>query len=273
MKKILLVSSAFVILLITQSLMIMKKDGAAPGYTGSPGDSFKNCTACHGGTAYNVDNWISSDIPADGYVPGATYTIIATNKESGATRFGFEVSPQDSVGNLMGEILITDHLRTKLVGGTKYITYTENGVEGVDSLSWSFKWVAPKSTEDIVFYGGFNSNFNGHKGGDQTFLSTLKVKRNLSLDIHGVSAIQAVKIFPNPTFDYVQVNFEVQNSCHVVVDVIDVNGKQVSVLMDDAVDGGTFDKRFDIRNLASGNYIVQINADGKVLTQRISVAR
>jgi hypothetical protein len=82
MKKVLLISSAFVILLITQSL-IMKKDGAAPGYTGSPGDSLKNCTACHGGTAIKINNWITSDIPADGYVPGKTYIIraITRNRE------------------------------------------------------------------------------------------------------------------------------------------------------------------------------------------------
>ncbi len=273
MKKILLISSAFAVLFVSQSLMIMKKDGAAPGYTGSPGDSFKNCTACHGGTAVPVNDWITSDIPTDGYVPGMTYTVTATNKEADATRFGFEVSPQDSIGTLMGDMLITDNVRTKLVGGTKYITYTENGVEGVGSLSWSFKWIAPQSTQDVTFYGGFNSNFNGHKDGDKTYLSTLKVKRNKSTGISEISKIQAVKIYPNPTCDYILVNFEVQTACNIVVDIINVNGKQVSLLMDNMVNIGAFNKQFDIGTLAEGNYIVRINANGIVSTQRINIVR
>jgi hypothetical protein len=273
MKKILFVSSAFGILLISQSLMIMKKDGAAPGYTGSPGDSLKNCTACHGGVAVTVEDWITSDIPADGYVPGMTYTITATNKEFGATRFGFEISPQDTIGNLMGSMAITDNVRTKLVGGTKYITYTENGVEGVDSLSWSFKWTAPKSIEDVTFYGGFNSNFDGHKGGDQTFLSTLTVKRNKALDIPEVSNLKAVKIYPNPTYDYIIVNLNVRTACNIVVDITDMNGKQVSLLMNNKVNSGTFNQQFEINTLAKGNYLVRINANGKVSAQRLSINR
>ncbi len=271
MKKLLWILSSFAVLLIFQSA-IMKKDGAAPGYTGSPGDSFKNCTACHGGTAINVDNWITSDIPSDGFVPGVTYTIRAINREAGATRFGFEISPQDSIGNLLGTMALIDAVKTKFVGNEKYITYTENGVEGVDSLSWTFKWTAPQANE-VVFYGGFNSNFDGHKGGDQTFLSTLKVKRNGFSGINNISKIQAVKIYPNPTCDYVQINFEVQSAGNVVLDIIDMNGKRVSLLMDALVNSGTFNQKFNINNLAEGNYIVRINANGKASTQRISIRR
>lgn len=273
MKKILLVSSAFGIMLISQSLMIMKKDGAAPGYTGSPGDSLKNCTACHGGTAVPVNDWITSDIPTDGYVPGMAYTITATNKEEGATRFGFEVSPQDSIGTLMGDMIITDNIRTKLVGGTKYITYTENGVEGIGALSWSFKWIAPQSNENVTFYGGFNSNFNGHKDGDKTYLSTLTVKRNKALKIEEMTDIQEVKVYPNPTYDYVLINLEVNTACKIVVDIIDMNGKQVSLLMDNIVNSGKFNKQFDISTLADGHYLVRINANGKQSTKRINIVR
>lgn len=273
MKKLLFVSSIFAIFIFTQSMMIMKKDGAAPGYTGSPGDSFKNCTACHGGIAVEVDDWITSDIPAEGYVPGMTYTITATNKEAGATRFGFEISPQDTLGNLMGSMIITDAVRTKFVGGSKYITYTENGVVGVNSLSWSFKWVAPKSEEDVTFYGGFNSNFDGHKGGDQTFLSKLTVKRNKALSININKTLDRVKIYPNPTFDYVIVNFDVETAGKVNIDVVDVSGKVVLKLMEGASGIGNFNKQFDISNLANGNYLVRIDADGKQSTQKISINR
>ncbi len=89
-KAILLVLLAFtgVIALESFVLRVARKDGTDPGYTGSPGDSLKNCTACHGGIAFPVDGWITSNIPSSGYVPGTTYTITAKNREFGATRFG-----------------------------------------------------------------------------------------------------------------------------------------------------------------------------------------
>jgi hypothetical protein len=60
-------------------ILAKQQDGSNPGFTGSPGDSLKNCTACHGGTAITQPNWIKSSIPAEGFEPGVKYTIRAVN--------------------------------------------------------------------------------------------------------------------------------------------------------------------------------------------------
>ena len=73
--------------------------GAPPGYTNSPGDG-KNCTHCMGGTAVPVADWITSDIPLSGYVPGITYNIMVTATGTGYK--GFELSPQSQDGYLLG---------------------------------------------------------------------------------------------------------------------------------------------------------------------------
>jgi hypothetical protein len=169
-------------------------------------------------------------------------------------------------------MLITDAIRTKFVGGTKYITYTENGVTGVDSLSWSFEWIAPEAKE-VVFYGGFNSNFDGHKGGDQTFLSTLKVKRNASTGINETPEKQTVRIYPNPTYDYVLLDFEVKVTGDVLAEIIDMNGKQISLLMDGELNSGKFQKKFDISLLADGQYLVRVNVNGTISSQKIQISR
>ncbi len=41
-------------------ILAKQQDGSNPGFTGSPGDSLRNCTACHGGTAITQANWIKS---------------------------------------------------------------------------------------------------------------------------------------------------------------------------------------------------------------------
>ncbi|MGV3597413.1 MAG: choice-of-anchor V domain-containing protein [Bacteroidota bacterium] len=253
---------------------VKRKDGTEPGYTGSPGDSLKNCTACHGGIATPVEGWITSNIPASGYVPGQQYTITATNTEFGGTRFGFEVSPQDIKGNLLGTIVLTDTNRTKLVGDKKYITYTSNGVDGQDSNSWTFDWIAPQAgTGDVVFYGAFNSNFDGHKGDDHTYLSTLRVKEVGTASLPTLPAIVTnVSVYPNPARDYIDVSFTPTISSAITVDITDLNGKQVALVNPDKQTGSTI-KRINIASLSAGNYLVRFRADGQSQTRKITVVK
>ena len=81
----------------------MNPNGVPAGMTGSPGDG-DNCTSCHGGTATTTASLITSNIPASGYIPGATYTITATNSLTGSGKMGFEVSPQNAAGDLLGTL-------------------------------------------------------------------------------------------------------------------------------------------------------------------------
>jgi hypothetical protein len=251
---------------------LMKKDGAAPGYTGSPGDSLKNCTACHGGTAKNVAGWITSNIPATGYVAGQTYTITTTNTEAEGTRYGFEISPQNQAGDLLGTMIITDTIQTKLVGLGKYITYTENGVDGIGSKTWSFNWVAPNSgTGNVTFYGGYNSNFNGHKDGDKTFLSSLTVKESGTNFIANLTnSIANFSMYPNPSKDWLSINFDLKTASNVVIDIIDINGKQVALLLNEK-QAGFVTKQFSTATLANGSYFVRLQVNDKAATYNLTV--
>lgn len=252
-------------------LKVMRRDGTDPGYTGSPGDGYKSCTTCHGGVATPKDGWITSNIPAEGYTPGQTYTIRATNTAMGSTRFGFEVSPQKLNGDLMGTMIITDTLRTKLVGDDKYITYKADGVDGVDSNSWVFDWIAPQAgSGEVVFYGAFNAN-PGHKGGDGTTLSTLKVKEEGTTGITAISGqVSNLMVFPNPSNDMVKVTFDLKKSSDVTIDVTDLNGKKlISVL--NGKHSGNIAQEISVSALPQGVYLIRFRIDGKTATQKLNV--
>lgn len=179
-KTIFFILIAFTATLTFESFELGKRrNGTDPGHTGSPGDSLKTCKVCHGGNEEWQPDWISSDIPSTGYIPGNTYTITATNSSPGFNRFGFQVSPQNKKGDLLGTLVVTDFEQTQLVGNNKYITYTSGGVDGKDVKSWTFKWVAPSDTvNEVTFYGAFNSNHDGHKFSDKTTVSNLRVFKN-----------------------------------------------------------------------------------------------
>ncbi|HNZ43269.1 MAG TPA: Reeler domain-containing protein [Bacteroidales bacterium] len=139
------------------SLQLFSYPGGAPAAkTGSPADA-KTCMACHKATLKKQEGMITSDAENNMYEPGKTYTIQAAAKGSANTvRIGFEVSPQNAAGELLGTLILTNPDETKLIGKGKYITHTDQGSRAQGSKKWSFNWKAPAAgTGDVTFYGSF----------------------------------------------------------------------------------------------------------------------
>ncbi|MCX6280364.1 MAG: T9SS type A sorting domain-containing protein [Bacteroidetes bacterium] len=123
--------------------------GSPSGKTGSPGDG-STCTSCHGGSATTVTGYITTNVPASGYVGGSTYSITVSFTGSGGK--GFEVSPQNIAGNQLGTLVAGSG--SKLVGGTKYCTQSSK-ISG-STATWTFSWIAPAAgTGSVNIYGAF----------------------------------------------------------------------------------------------------------------------
>jgi PKD repeat protein len=162
---------------------ILYHTGSPGGKTGSPGDGNATCTQCHTGTPVTVTGWITSNIPASGYVPGQTYTITATATHTGAVLFGFEMTAENASNNKTGTFIITNATQTQLVNNNKSVTHTQNGTTpSGNSKSWSVNWTAPAAgTGNVTFYGAFNAaNGNGGSSGDVIYkTSTLVPEGNI----------------------------------------------------------------------------------------------
>lgn len=162
--------------------------GAPAGYCNAPSNGGSTCFTCHntGPTPATIPGLITSNIPVGGYVPGATYTVTATVAGVGHNRFGFEISPQDNNGNLLGSMndLGTE---TMFQQSGVYITHSTNSTLNMDSKSWQFEWTAPVAgTGNVTFYGAFNiSNNDGSYTGDTIVLSTMTSIENTGLSVAG----------------------------------------------------------------------------------------
>ncbi|MDP1726406.1 MAG: choice-of-anchor V domain-containing protein [Bacteroidota bacterium] len=180
MKKIFNTIVIVVTLIIVSAILMSNKTGSVAEYCGDPAGGYQNCTFCHNdGSATFEAGMISSNIPASGYIGDSIYTITATINSSGTTKFGFEISPQDSVGNLRGVMTIGGS-DMQLVAGSngKYITHTLSGNTGSSTRSWTFTWKAPTAgTGNVTFYGAFNAaDGDNTDQGDYILLSRLMVK-------------------------------------------------------------------------------------------------
>ena len=178
MKKLITIIAFIILLVGLSNTIISSPDGAPSGYANDKASNYKTCASsgCHSGTAVLADTSIAkimSNIPSTGYVPGTTYTFTASVNKPSNVRFGFQASPQDSVGNYKGTMIVTNTSKTKITG-TKYITHTQSGNS---SSSWSWNWIAPALGSGQVKISGalMAANNNGSTSGDSIYKVTVAI--------------------------------------------------------------------------------------------------
>jgi len=244
--------SVFAIMLFS-GYTILYPTGAPAAKTGSPGDG-ANCTECHGGTATTTTGQITSSIPEAGYVPGTTYQITATNPLTNAGKMGFQVSPQNASGTLLGTLIAGPG--SQLVGSNKYVTHVD---ANTTTSSWTFGWIAPAAgTGTVTFYGAFARN----KPGPVT-KSTLVVQEAISTGI--ADNQDFANMVTGGTNGSITVVLNT-NTKKTKVSVFDLSGRQ---LLSTSVSGGgshQLDQTFK-----TGVYIVVIQADNAVFKKKIMV--
>ena len=244
--------------------LLSYSSGTPGGKTGSTID-VNTCTQCHSGTAISQDNWITSDIPVTGYVPGETYTITASGNHTGAAKFGFEITSEDA-SSKVGTFVITDANTTKLANNNHAVTHTSNNTASSGSKTWSFDWTAPAAgTGDVTFFGAFNAaNGNGSTSGDVIYTSQLAVSE-ATVGIKDNNSVN-ISIFPNPTSNFISFN-----SKNIIksISIFDISGKEV---VNFSEINNNF-KKVNLDILTEGNYVAKIIGDNYIKTEKIIVKK
>ena len=90
------------------------------------------------------------------------------------------------------------------------------------------------------------------------------------------AAAQTIRIdgaYPNPVASRATIAYTLGTSGHVRMEVFDVTGRRVAVLVDAETPAGPQEAALDTAGLASGVYFIRLAADGDVQTTRVVVAR
>jgi hypothetical protein len=250
--------------------------GAPAARTGSPKDNATcgGSLGCHGTAAYpsvsaptiTVAGLITSNIPAGGYTPGNTYTITGTVTGAGHTKFGFEISPQNSTG-ILGTLTNTSP-STQIVS-SGYVTHTSSGTTGTTgSHTWSFDWTAPAAgTGNVTFYGIFmlTNNNSNQDVGDSLQKSTLLV-HEFGTGIDDLKNISNhISIYPNPISNQFFVNNSLNETENMTVNISDINGKLVQKIQN--VNGSK--SSINIDDLAKGFYFLRIETSRGDVVKKI----
>ncbi|MEO8149145.1 MAG: T9SS type A sorting domain-containing protein [Bacteroidia bacterium] len=84
-------------------------------------------------------------------------------------------------------------------------------------------------------------------------------------------SVSSFNVYPNPASDVIAVNIELKETSDLLVEIIDITGKQVAVIMDEKQIKGAVNKQFNTANLSNGNYLVRLNINGKTTTQKLNI--
>jgi hypothetical protein len=79
--------------------------------------------------------------------------------------------------------------------------------------------------------------------------------------------------YPNPFNPSTNIRFEVPQASHVNLSVYDILGHEVSVLVNDRIEAGVHEVKFDGTNLASGVYFYRLQAGENVATKKLLLVR
>lgn len=238
------------------------------------------CSYCHTGGPNTIQpGWITSTIPSTGYVPGTTYTIIATASYVGRSTFGFEISPQNNSGTYLGICTVTDVVHTKLISGTsgrKYMTHQTAGITGsMDYHTWSFNWTAPAAGSGaLTFYGAFLcANGNNAITGDITYKANLPVTEDITSGITtNLLNGSDFSIYPNPVSETFIISYKTDHSGKVEIKLVDMQGRLIAPLMTVNKPAGSYENFFKIPfNLNAGIYFVEIATETNHIVKRILV--
>lgn len=234
-------------------------NGAPAGYTGSPGDG-QNCTSCHNGGASAVFGWITSNVPTAGYTPGVAYTITITVSGSGSK--GFEASPQNATGTLLGTLIAGTG--SKLVGGNKYVTHSS--AKNSNPAVWTFTWTAPAAGAGLVtIYGAMTVSK------PVTKLSTLIIPENINTSIPEPEAF-SFRIFPNPAREKVTFNYQNYQSFTVKFDLLNTSGQVMQTFLSEFQDPGEKSVTVSIKDLVKpGAYFIRMAHGTVIVTKKLVV--
>lgn len=259
----------------------LNQAGAPDGVCGDPMGGGATCktAGCHaiGPMPATQTGWITSNVPGAGYTPGTTYTFVATATRANHTKFGFEVSPQNSSGTPLGTLVISDATNTQLTSTNDYVTHTLAGTTGTTGFhAWTFNWTAPAAgSGPVTFYGAFNiTNANNANTGDTVMVSTLTVSENTSAGIAtNVGGSNSLSVYPNPVIDKLNLNYSITETARVEIITTDLHGRTIDVLKSESQGQGTYTQSFSIdrTKYSKGFYFVKMTIGSVTKIQKFLV--
>jgi hypothetical protein len=258
------------------------------------------CASCHGSAAtaaitlsLELD---SVGVPVTHYSPGMAYTVTITGTNTGTVslpKFGLQigaikgsvavVTPVNA-GTWMMPFPASTHYAAPQAGNfvvgvvehtAAIAATTGTGGTGTTYVK-TFNWMAPAAgTGTISLWAVLNAvNNNGTDDTGDKWNKT-HIIINEWVTPAGIAdkatADFNVSLFPNPTSDKIHFTYTLNKRSNVSVNIMDINGKQISSLLNETQNEGTQTLDASAASLNKGNYFVILNVDNDRVVKKLII--
>ena len=243
----------------------------APGSVGNLGTCGNN--GCHNGGVFDPSvtlELLDGATPVTEYEPGKSYMlkIVNTPGSGTPTRYGFQavsLDAADTQAGAWGDVGADNQIAE--VAGRSYAEHSTTSSTG----SWELEWIAPAAgTGEVTIYTASNAcNGNNSPGGDGSDATTLTLTEgppNSTFDLS--DEIANFEIMPNPVGEQFTLEVNSLTSGTYTVNIVDISG---SVLRSERINlaNGLNREVFQVGNLASGLYILQLSGEGQMAAAQL----
>jgi hypothetical protein len=85
----------------------------------------------------------------------------------------------------------------------------------------------------------------------------------------GMKTEEMMTVYPNPTTNLINIEFDVKESSNVKLCVVDMNGAIKTVILDKEMPAGTYTYSYDLQSFASGVYVAYLQAKDQIESDKI----
>lgn len=257
---------SFALFLLWLGLSATRRDPSNPpvGVTGAPGEG--TCGDCHSGGSQTGTVTLTG-VP-DTVISGKTYALTITNT-SNASRAGFEMICLDGAQTMCGTFSAASGSGVSIGSGSSNKKYPRQSAAKTlsgGSTAWTFNWLAPATASGnkaTFYFVTLCANGDGRTNGDRILMGNKVVNFGRSTTPTQAEIDRAaVRLYPTMLTEHA-FTVELANTSTARLQVFDLNGRALRY----ATVQGT--ARVDMGDLPAGTYIVAVEVQGKMWSQKI----
>lgn len=174
-----------------------------------------------------------------------------------------------SAGNFFASI------ESPAIGGagqdTLAILSTIAGCSSTDSLSWQFHVASPAAAAAVITPGWASVKVDFGVNLDLLIFPVIDIPTGLNSVTKGNLTLLAA--FPNPATNDITINFGLNQSSKVEIEVYDVTGKLVNSVKLDNLEAGNHSSKVNTSNLNSGVYMYSVKSENAKMYSKFTIAK
>ncbi|MBI2966463.1 MAG: hypothetical protein HYY40_01440 [Bacteroidetes bacterium] len=238
--------------------------GPPAGTTNAPSET--TCSTnqfCHGGfpdtgTGF-AEITLMGGIPAAGYVPGQTYSVMPFVEDDSFSVAGFQTVALLSNNSGAGSVTISNPIKTQLIisGSKEYVVHTSAGAQNPGMHDWMYDWTAPpKGSGTVIIYGAFvAADGDGSVNGDLIYTDSLILYEDTTTGFPENNPKFVTGFTWSPLSGRLTINTRVETPENFKARITGCDGR---VILVHALEGSLPSHSINLSNLPDGIYFISV---------------